>query len=58
MQAGKLVSETKELLWEDPEERMAMWTHCENLLTTHRVPPGEVSPENPLSGLKWTICSE
>ena len=44
MQAEELVAETKELLWEDPEERLAVWSHCEKLLNTHEVPPGEVSP--------------
>ncbi|KAJ7523405.1 hypothetical protein O6H91_18G050100 [Diphasiastrum complanatum] len=37
-QAEALVTEWKELLWDVPEERAALWGHCQALFTRHAFP--------------------
>ncbi|KAG0619567.1 hypothetical protein M758_4G148600 [Ceratodon purpureus] len=38
-QAEAMVEEWKELLWDVPEERAALWGHCQALFTRHSYPP-------------------
>ncbi|KAL3688215.1 hypothetical protein R1sor_014524 [Riccia sorocarpa] len=37
-QAEAMVTEWKELLWDVPEERVALWNHCQALFTMHAFP--------------------
>ncbi|XP_024514946.1 spatacsin [Selaginella moellendorffii] len=39
MQAEAMVAEWKELLWDVPEQRAALWRHCQALFTKHSYPP-------------------
>ncbi|XP_042376004.1 uncharacterized protein LOC121969811 isoform X2 [Zingiber officinale] len=38
-QAEAMVSEWKEFLWDVPEERAALWNHCQTLFMRHSFPP-------------------
>ncbi|CAK9198622.1 unnamed protein product [Sphagnum troendelagicum] len=38
-QAEAMVAEWKELLWDVPEERSAVWGHCQSLFIRHGFPP-------------------
>lgn len=33
-----MVTEWRELLWDVPEERVALWNHCQALFTMHAFP--------------------
>ncbi|KAG6556016.1 hypothetical protein Mapa_001956 [Marchantia paleacea] len=37
-QAEAMVTEWRELLWDVPEERVALWNHCQALFTMHAFP--------------------
>lgn len=39
MQAESMVAEWKEFLWDVPEERAAIWIHCQTLFLRHSFPP-------------------
>lgn len=39
MQAESMVAEWKEFLWDVPEERAAIWNHCQTLFLRHSFPP-------------------
>ncbi|CAH9071176.1 unnamed protein product [Cuscuta epithymum] len=39
MQAESMVAEWKEFLWDVPEERVALWGHCQTLFLRHSFPP-------------------
>ncbi|GAY58686.1 hypothetical protein CUMW_188900 [Citrus unshiu] len=38
-QAESLVAEWKEFLWDVPEERVALWSHCQTLFIRYSFPP-------------------
>ncbi|KAF8012156.1 hypothetical protein BT93_I0323 [Corymbia citriodora subsp. variegata] len=38
-QAESMVAEWKEFLWDVPEERLALWGHCQTLFIRHSFPP-------------------
>ncbi|XP_056159194.1 uncharacterized protein LOC115681990 isoform X4 [Syzygium oleosum] len=38
-QAESMVAEWKEFLWDVPEERVALWGHCQTLFIRHAFPP-------------------
>ncbi|KAG8383430.1 hypothetical protein BUALT_Bualt04G0012400 [Buddleja alternifolia] len=38
MQAEAMVTEWKEFLWDVPEERVALWSHCQTLFIRHSFP--------------------
>jgi spatacsin len=42
LQAEAMVAEWKELLWDVPEERSAVWGHCQSLFIRHGFPPLQV----------------
>lgn len=41
MQAESMVAEWKEFLWDVPEERVALWTHCQTLFIRHAFPASQ-----------------
>lgn len=41
MQAESLVSEWKEFLWDIPEERIALWGHCQSLFLRYSFPASQ-----------------
>ncbi|KAI4310715.1 hypothetical protein MLD38_035669 [Melastoma candidum] len=39
VQAESMVAEWKQFLWDVPEERVALWGHCQSLFIRHSFPP-------------------
>lgn len=42
LQAEAMVAEWKEYLWDVPEERAALWGHCQTLFLRYSFPPLQV----------------
>lgn len=41
-QAEAMVAEWKEFLWDIPQERAALWGHCQSLFMRYSLPPLQV----------------
>lgn len=46
LQANTMVMEWKEFLWDVPEERSAIWYHCQELFIKHSFPALQVLAKN------------